>query len=81
MDDTCLAVGREYDRLVPYINRETQQKLQASSRDRPLRVILSFGKHRGRDCECCNLAHKVRVYDSTQRESGFWWENLGILEA
>ncbi|MGI0493079.1 hypothetical protein ACN4EG_14950 [Alkalinema pantanalense CENA528] len=61
-------VGIEYDRLVPYINRETQQKLQASSHDRPIPVILSFGKHKGRDCECCNLAHKVRVYDSTQRE-------------
>ncbi|OUC16086.1 MAG: hypothetical protein B0A82_03670 [Alkalinema sp. CACIAM 70d] len=64
-------VGIEYDRLTPYITPETQQQLQASSRDRPIPVVLSFGKHRGRDCECCNLAHKVRVYGSTQRESGF----------
>jgi hypothetical protein len=25
-------------------------------------LILSFGKHAGSDCECCNLAHRVRLH-------------------
>ncbi len=46
-----------------YIDGRTQAKLLKSSPNQPVSVILSFGKHSGRDCCCLNLAEQIRVYE------------------
>jgi hypothetical protein len=55
-------IGTEHDRTVPYLSQPTQQQLLQSSAQKPLRLILSFGKHTGSSCDCCNLPHRIRTY-------------------
>ncbi|MEB3292917.1 MAG: hypothetical protein VKJ24_07140 [Synechococcales bacterium] len=55
-------IGTEYDRKLPYLPTATQQQLFKSSAQKPVRVILSFGKHTGEGCDCCNLPHQIRIY-------------------
>jgi hypothetical protein len=55
-------VGIEYDPRVPYIDEITQNKILTSTKENPVSLIFSFGKHEGRDCICCNLAHQIKLY-------------------
>lgn len=45
-----------------YMSSEVQRKIISSSANKPVSIILSFGKHEGSDCVCCNLAHRIRLY-------------------
>jgi hypothetical protein len=55
--------GIEYDPNQEYINETAQKRILSSTSDNPTSIILSFGKHEGRGCQCCNLAHKIRIYE------------------
>jgi hypothetical protein len=52
--------GQQYDPQTPYLDPATQTQLLKSTPQKPIAIVLSFGKHAGRDCECCNLAHSIR---------------------
>ena len=54
--------GRDYETGVPYLDETAQINIQNSTKDKPVALILSFGKHEGMGCSCCNLAHKIRTY-------------------
>jgi hypothetical protein len=53
--------GQQYNAKQPYITESVNAKLRRSSARQPIVVKLSFGKHPGSDCVCCNLAHAVRT--------------------
>ncbi|MFM2432397.1 MAG: hypothetical protein RLZZ511_3611 [Cyanobacteriota bacterium] len=55
-------VGQEYNAKVPYLNDRTINALKRSQNQQPIAVVISFGKHPGSHCDCCNLAHAVRYY-------------------
>lgn len=59
-------VGHQYNSQIPYLNDGTMKALQRSQVNQPIAVVISFGKHPGSNCDCCNLAHAVRYYGSTQ---------------
>jgi len=44
------------------INTQTQQAILDSSPSKPVSLVLSFEKHPGYDCDCCNLANKISLY-------------------
>lgn len=46
----------------PYLTEAVKAKIINSSPQQPVALILSFGKHEGSDCVCCNLAYIVRDY-------------------
>lgn len=56
-------VGTEYNESEIYLDGAAQEKILNSSLDDPASIILSFGKHSGTECYCCNLAHKIRIYE------------------
>ncbi len=56
-------IGIEYEEDKIYIDEETTEKIINSSKENLISIILSFGKHFGFGCTCCNLAHQVRIYD------------------
>lgn len=45
----------------PYVDAETMNAILNSSVEKPIPIILSFGIHDGRGCNCCNLMHKIRL--------------------
>lgn len=47
----------------PYIDAKTMASILASSVEKPVPLLLSFGIHDGRGCNCCNLMHKVRLIE------------------
>lgn len=47
----------------PYIDAKTMASILASSAENPVPLVLSFGIHDGRGCNCCNLMHKVRLIE------------------
>lgn len=47
----------------PYIDAKTMASILASSVEKPVPLVLSFGIHDGRGCNCCNLMHKVRLIE------------------
>jgi hypothetical protein len=55
--------GIEYEVDTAYIDDYTQEKIISSSLENQVSLILSFGYHLGRGCDCCNLAHSVRISD------------------
>jgi hypothetical protein len=63
----CLKNGKiqgiKYDRRYPYLTDRVEQSILRSTPQQPVRLILSFGKHIGSGCECCNLAHRIRLYE------------------
>ncbi|MBM3255868.1 MAG: hypothetical protein FJZ04_00130 [Candidatus Moranbacteria bacterium] len=72
VEDTYLNLGclnenkivsepRGTDNPDAYIDPQTEQALLASSEAQPVAIILSFGLHEGSGCNCCNLAHKIRL--------------------
>jgi hypothetical protein len=52
--------GQQYDPQTPYLNPATQTQLLNSTPQKPIAIVLTFGKHAGSDCTCCNLAHSIR---------------------
>jgi hypothetical protein len=52
--------GHQYDPKTPYITPATQAQLLNSSVTQPVAIVLSFGKHPGSHCTCCNLAEALR---------------------
>jgi len=60
----CLEEGKiTADTQSPdYINKETQEAILKSTPENPISIILSFEEHFGRECFCCSLAEKVRLY-------------------
>lgn len=46
----------------PYIDQQSESAILSSTPAKPVMIILSFGKHLGSGCVCCNLAHRVRLY-------------------
>jgi hypothetical protein len=54
--------GTQYDPRYPYITEQVQASILKSTPQRPVKLILSFGKHAGSGCECCNLAYRIRLY-------------------
>ncbi len=54
--------GQEHTPEKPYLTDAVQAKLIQSSETKPIKLILSFEKHQGRSCECCNLADSIRLY-------------------
>jgi hypothetical protein len=55
--------GIEYEADKVYIDESTQEKIIGSSLNNQVSLVLSFGYHLGRGCDCCNLAHSVRISD------------------
>lgn len=55
-------LGGEYSDSNPYIDEVTGAAILNSSPDNLVSLVLSFGYHGGRGCDCCNLAHRVRLY-------------------
>ncbi len=55
-------IGIEYEKNKAYIDGETTTNIINSSKENPVSIILSFGKHLGSECSCCNLANQVRIY-------------------
>jgi hypothetical protein len=55
-------VGMNHDPKRPYLMPAVQNQLLASTATNPVALILSFGKHTGGGCECCNTAHQIRLY-------------------
>lgn len=53
--------GQQHNPKQPYITDGVNAKLRQSSSQQPIVLKLSFGKHLGSDCVCCNLAHAVRT--------------------
>lgn len=45
-----------------YLDDNTQNKILSSTQENPLSLIVSFDKHEGAGCSCCNLASKIRLY-------------------
>lgn len=54
--------GIQYDEGVDYVDQATQDAILGSTAENPVAVILSFGQHFGRGCQCCNLAHQIKLY-------------------
>lgn len=54
--------GIQYEEGVDYIDSATQQAILNSTAENPVALILSFGEHYGRGCDCCNLAHQIKLY-------------------
>ncbi len=54
--------GIQYEDGVDYIDSATQQAILNSTAENPVALILSFGEHYGRGCDCCNLAHQIKLY-------------------
>lgn len=54
--------GQAHTPEKPYLTDAVQEQLVKSSETRPIKLILSFEKHPGRSCECCNLADSIRLY-------------------
>lgn len=63
----CLVEGKiegvQFQEDSPYIDENTTEKLLNSSPENPISLSLEFGIHEGFGCDCCNLAHKIRVYE------------------
>lgn len=61
----CLQKGKiqgiKHDRRYPYLTDRVERSILKSTPQKPVRLILSFGKHIGSECECCNLAHRIRL--------------------
>jgi hypothetical protein len=55
--------GTEYDRRYAYLTDRVEKYILQSTPQQPVKLILSFGKHIGSGCECCNLAHRIRLYE------------------
>jgi hypothetical protein len=53
--------GQQHEPGKPYMTDAVEAKLLNSSASNPIKLILSFGKHQGSGCACCNLAHYVRT--------------------
>ncbi|MBE9028676.1 hypothetical protein IQ266_02750 [filamentous cyanobacterium LEGE 11480] len=60
--DGTRITGKQYEPEQPYLTTAVQSKILSSSKTQPIALLLSFGKHLGSDCECCNLAHRIRIY-------------------
>lgn len=54
--------GIQYKSDETYLDDETQNKILSSNQENPLSLIISFDKHEGVGCTCCNLASKIRPY-------------------
>jgi hypothetical protein len=61
----CFSNGKVYGEQFPnspvYMTADVQAGLKQSSAQRPIVLMLGFGKHAGAHCDCCNLAHTVRL--------------------
>jgi hypothetical protein len=55
--------GETFDRRSPYLTDRVERSILASTSGQPIGLVLSFGKHIGSGCECCNLAHQIRLYE------------------
>jgi hypothetical protein len=53
--------GQQHNPKQAYMTSGVNAKLRQSSEQQPIVLKLSFGKHRGSECVCCNLAHAVRT--------------------
>jgi hypothetical protein len=60
-DNKIVSEARGNDNPELYVDPLTEQALLASSEAQPVAIVLSFGLHEGSGCNCCNLAHKVRL--------------------
>jgi hypothetical protein len=60
--------GIEYEVGKVYMDDSTQEEIVNSSLENPVPLILSFGYHPGRGCDCCNLAHSVRMSDRERNQ-------------
>ncbi|NQV00207.1 MAG: hypothetical protein HQ538_05695 [Parcubacteria group bacterium] len=54
--------GMQYKSDETYIDDTTQSSILSSTTENPLSLTVSFDKHEGVGCTCCNLASKVRLY-------------------
>lgn len=55
-------VGIDHDPKRTYLAPAVQTRLSTSSATAPVPLILSFGQHVGTGCDCCNMAHQIRLY-------------------
>lgn len=54
--------GMQYRSDETYLDDATQSAILSSTTENPLSLIISFDKHEGAGCTCCNLASKIRLY-------------------
>lgn len=54
--------GMQYKSGETYLDDATQSSILSSTANSPLSLIISFDKHEGVGCTCCNLASKIRLY-------------------
>jgi hypothetical protein len=51
----------DIDSSVNYLDRATQRTIAASTRQKPVKLRLSFRRRLGSGCLCCNLASRIRA--------------------
>lgn len=52
----------QYEDDKEYVDSATEQAILNSTAENPVAIVLYFGQHFGRGCQCCNLAHQLRLY-------------------